>query len=267
VIIAQITDLHVRPRGWKANRVVETNAMLARAVTTLNALKPVPDIVLATGDLVDGGTIEEYRVLREELSKLVMPVYLIPGNHDRREGLREIFADAGYWPTGERLCYTVEDYSVRLIALDTTIPGKTEGEVGAEQRDWLAARLAEAPGKPTIVFMHHPPFPTGIGHMDSINCRDGEAVGAVIARHPQVERVVCGHHHRPIQIRWAGTIGSVAPSTAHQVTLDLSEGAPSSFHLEPPAFHLHCWIAGAGIVTHQAYIGEFPGPYPFVGDS
>ena len=61
--------------------------------------------------------------------------------------------------------------------------------------------------------------------------------------------------------------GSVAPSTAHQVTLDLSDGAPSSFHLEPPAFHLHCWIAGAGIVTHQAYIGEFPGPYPFSGDS
>ncbi len=147
------------------------------------------------------------------------------------------------------------------------IPGKTEGEVGAEQRDWLAARLADAPRKPTIVFMHHPPFPTGIGHMDSINCIDGEAVGAVIARHPQVERVVCGHHHRPIQIRWAGTIGSVAPSTAHQVTLDLSAGAPSSFCLEPPAFHLHCWIAGAGIVTHQAYIGDFPGPYPFVGDS
>src|SRR6202040_2458563 len=108
VIIAQITDLHVRPRGWLCNRVVETNAMLGRALTSLNALKPVPDLVIATGDLVDTGRVEEYQVLREELGRLAMPVFLIPGNHDRREGLREIFADAGYWPTGERLCYTVE---------------------------------------------------------------------------------------------------------------------------------------------------------------
>jgi hypothetical protein len=102
--------------------------------------------------------------------------------------------------------------------------------------------------------------------MDRINCLDGAAVAAIVARHPQVERVACGHHHRPIQIRWAGTIGSVAPSTAHQVTLDLTEGAPASFDLEPPAFHLHSWSPGVGLVTHQAYIGKFPGPYPFVGD-
>jgi 3',5'-cyclic-AMP phosphodiesterase len=195
-----------------------------------------------------------------------MPVYLIPGNHDRREALREVFADAPYWPKGERLSYVVEDYPVRLVALDTLLPGRTEGELGEEQLAWLAARLAEGPGKPTIVFMHHPPFPTAIGHMDAINCRDGAAMAAVIARHPQVERVLCGHHHRPIQLRWAGTIASVAPSTAHQVTLDLTPGAPSSFHLEPPAFHLHCWVEGAGIVTHQAYIGAFPGPYPFAYD-
>ncbi len=266
MIIAQITDLHVRPRGWKCNRVVETNAMLGRAIVTLNALKPAPDVVFATGDLVDTGMPDEYRVLREELGRLAMPVFLIPGNHDSRDALRAVFADAGYWPAGEQLCYTVEDYPVRLIALDTQIPSKTEGEVGAAQLDWLAARLAEAPAKPTIIFMHHPPFPTGIGHMDRINCLDGAAVAAIVARHPQVERVACGHHHRPIQIRWAGTIGSVAPSTAHQVTLDLTEDAPASFDLEPPAFHLHSWGPGIGLVTHQAYIGKFPGPYPFVGD-
>jgi 3',5'-cyclic-AMP phosphodiesterase len=266
VIIAQITDLHVRPRGRRCNGVVETNAMLGRAVAALAALKPAPDIVLATGDLVDSGLSEEYRVLREELAPLTMPIYFIPGNHDRRAGMREVFADAGYWPAGERLCYAIEDHAVRLIALDTQIPGKTEGEVGREQLAWLAARLEEAPEKPTIVFMHHPPFPTGIGHMDAINCIDGPAVAAIIARHSQVERVLCGHHHRPIQIRWAGTIGSVAPSTAHQVTLDLREGVASSFDLEPPAFHVHCWKPGAGIITHQAYIGTFPGPFPFVGD-
>jgi 3',5'-cyclic AMP phosphodiesterase CpdA len=263
VIIAQITDLHARPPGLLCNRVVDTNALLARAVDALRKLRPAPDVVLATGDLVDTGQVEEYRVLRRELDRLAMPVYLIPGNHDRREGLREVFADAAYLPPDGPVCYTIERHAVRLVALDTLVPGETLGEVGAKQLQWLDRQLAAAPARPTIVFMHHPPFPTGIGHMDAINCRDGAEVAAIVARHRQVERVLCGHHHRPIQIRWAGTIGSIAPSTAHQVVLDLAPGAPPSFNLEPPACHLHVWIPGSGIMTHQAYFGDFPGPYPF----
>jgi 3',5'-cyclic AMP phosphodiesterase CpdA len=264
VIIAQITDLHARPPGLMCNRVVDTNALLARAVDALAAERPAPDVVLATGDLTDMGRDDEYAVLRRELSRLPMPVYLVPGNHDRREGLREAFADAGYIPKEGPLSYVVEDHKVRLVALDTLIPGKTHGELGADQLQWLDRQLAAGRDRPTIVFMHHPPFPTGIGHMDEINCSDGAAMAAIIARNPQVERVVCGHHHRPIQIRWAGTIGSVAPSTAHQVTLDLTPGSPSSFHLEPPAYHLHLWVEGAGIVTHHAYVDGFAGPFPFV---
>jgi 3',5'-cyclic-AMP phosphodiesterase len=264
VIIAQITDLHARPNGRLCNHVVDSNAMLARAVDALRDLRPAPDVVLATGDLTDTGQTAEYEVLRQELGRLKMPVYLVPGNHDRREGLREVFGNLRYLPDGERFSYTVEDHPVRLIALDTLIPGETHGEVGAEQRRWLERQLAAQPDRPTVVFMHHPPFPTGIDHMDRINCRDGAQVAEIIAANQQVERVLCGHHHRPIQIRWAGTIGSIAPSTAHQVTLDLAADAPASFHLEPPAYHLHVWIAGAGLITHHAYVGDFAGPYPFI---
>jgi Icc protein len=267
VLIAQITDLHARPEGWLCNHVVDTNAMLDRAIAAIGAFRPLPDVVIATGDLVDSGRVDEYRVLRRALDKLGMPVYLIPGNHDGREALREVFPDHAYLPAKGRLSYVVDDHAVRLVALDTQIPGRTEGEIGVEQLAWLEARLADAPARPTIVFMHHPPFPTGIGHMDRINCIDGAAMAAIVARHPQIERVLCGHHHRPIQIRWAGTIGSVAPSTAHQVTLDLTPDAPATFDLEPPAFHLHSWVPDAGIITHQAYVGQFAGPYPFVGDT
>jgi len=266
VLIAQITDLHARPPGRLSNRVVETNAMLANAVAAIAALRPLPDVVIATGDLADAGEAEEYRVLRAELGKLAMPVYVIPGNHDRRESLREVFGDLAYLPREGRIRYVIDEHPVRLVALDTQLPGRTEGELGADQLAWLDRRLAEAPERPTIVFMHHPPFPTGIAHMDRINCVDGAAMEAVIRRHRQVERVLCGHHHRPIQIRWAGTIGSIAPSTAHQVTLDLRPDAPATFDLEPPAFHLHAWVPGAGIITHHAYIDSFPGPYPFAGD-
>jgi Icc protein len=264
MIIAQITDLHVCAPGRFCNHVVDTNAMLEAAVDTLLALKPLPDVVLATGDLVESGAAEEYAVLRATLARLKMPVYLIPGNHDSREELRAAFADAPYWPSGERLHYVVEDHPVRLIALDTLVPGSGAGELGAAQLDWLAKTLAAAPGRPTVIFMHHPPFATAIGHMDRINCRDGAALAAIVSRHPQVERVLCGHDHRPIQTRFAGTIGSVAPSTAHQVQLDLCEGAPAGFMLEPPGLHVHRWAADTGIVTHQATIGRYAGPFPFI---
>jgi Icc protein len=263
MIIAQITDLHACAPGKLCNEVVDTNAMLGAAVETLLALKPLPDVVLATGDLVEFGQPEEYAVLRDALARLAMPIYLIPGNHDDRANLRAAF-DAPYWPAGELLSYVVEDHPVRLVALDTLVPGSGEGEVGAAQLDWLQAVLAAQPRRPTVIFMHHPPFATGIDHMDRIGCRDGAALAAVVSRHPQVERVLCGHHHRAIQTRFAGTIGSVAPSVAHQMLLDLRDGAPSGFVLEPPGLHLHCWTAASGVVTHQVAIGRFPGPFPFI---
>jgi 3',5'-cyclic AMP phosphodiesterase CpdA len=119
------------------------------------------------------------------------------------------------------------------------------------------------PRRPTVVIMHHPPFTTGIGHMDKIGLADASGLATVIGRHPQVERVLCGHIHRPIQVRFAGTIASTCPSPAHQVALDLDPAALSRFMMEPPGYQLHQWGAAMGVVSHTAFIGEFAGPYPF----
>jgi 3',5'-cyclic AMP phosphodiesterase CpdA len=137
-----------------------------------------------------------------------------------------------------------------------------------ERLAWLERRLIERPDAPTMIFMHHPPFRTGLVDMDNINCRGGEAMAAIVRRFPNVQRVVCGHHHRPITTRWAGTIGSVSPSTAHQVTLDLeTHGNPASFTMEPPGFHLHLWTPQGELVTHAVNIGNFDGPHPFLLDA
>jgi len=157
----------------------------------------------------------------------------------------------------------LEQYPVRLIALDTVVPGKTGGLMCPARLGWLAARLEEAAARPTLIFMHHPPFATGIGHMDQVGLEGAAAMGEVVARHPQVERVVCGHLHRPIQLRWRGTVVITAPSTAHQVVLDLRDDAPSMFAMEPPAFLVHVWREGTSLITHTSYVGEFAGPYPF----
>ena len=104
----------------------------------------------------------------------------------------------------------------------------------AERLAWLEDVLTSGRERPTVVFMHHPPFRTGIDHMDVIGLAAGDAFGAIIERHPQVERVLCGHLHRAIQVRWRGTLAATAPSTAHQVALDLRPGADGVFALEPP---------------------------------
>ena len=264
MIIAQISDTHIKPAGKLAYRVVDTAGCLARGVAHLLAMAPRPDVVLATGDLVDAGRADEYRRLRHLLAPLPMPVFLIPGNHDDREALAAAFPEHDYFPKdGRFLQYVVEGYPLRLIGLDTLVPGENGGLMCEERLGWLDARLGEAPGRPTVLFMHHPPFATGIRHMDEQGLEGAERMREVVRRHPQVERVLCGHLHRPIQLRWAGTVASTAPSTAHQVVLDLREDAPGVFALEPPACQLHLWRPGTGLISHTSYIGAYPGPYPF----
>jgi 3',5'-cyclic-AMP phosphodiesterase len=266
MLLAQISDLHIKQPGALAYRLVDTAACLARTIARLNALAPRPDAVLITGDLVDRGDAEEYRHLKTLLATLEIPYWLLIGNHDGREALREVFPERDELSAGGAFVqYAVDIGPLRVIALDSMEPGQSAGTLCATRLDWLARQLDAARGKPVIVALHHPPFDCGIGHMDAIRLDDtaARALEALIARHPNVERVLCGHVHRPIFVRFGGTIASAVPAPAHQVTLDLAPDAPSTFTLEPPAFALHRYDAVSGIVTHHAYVDEADGPYPF----
>lgn len=264
MLLAQISDLHVTPRGELLYERIGTPGFLARTIAHLNALEPRPDFVWITGDLVDRGSIAEYEYLRLLLNDLQIPWAVLPGNHDDRTNLRQVFADQPYLPRdGEFLHYVLEDLPLRLIALDTVIPGESGGRLCQARLDWLAARLAERPDRPTVIAMHHPPFATGLTEMDAIGCENGAALGAIVAQHPQIERIVCGHVHRPMVVRWHGTVVTTAPGTAHQVTLDLRDGSPTSWIMEPPAIHLHYWRPGTGLVTHQSYTGNYGSPTPY----
>jgi Icc protein len=264
MLLAQISDLHIKPQRRLAYGVVDTATMLERCVAAIRALPQRPDAVIATGDLVDLGRPDEYGLLREILAPLAaLPLYLLPGNHDERAALRAAFPDHGYLRQWEPFVqYAIDAHALRLVALDTVIPGQSGGELCDARLAWLDRTLAAARDRPTVVALHHPPFATGIGHMDRIALANAGALAAVLRRHPQVERVIAGHLHRPIVCQFAGTVASVCPSPAHQVALDLSTEAPDHFVMEPPAFQLHVQTE-SGLVTHTAYIGDFDGPYPF----
>jgi len=97
--------------------------------------------------------------------------------------------------------------------------------------------------------------------MDESGLRNSGAFATVVQRHPQIERILCGHLHRPIDRRFAGTVAGTAPSTAHQMVLNLSEEMSLRYKLEPPGYQLHLWRED-GLVTHTAVLGDWPGPYP-----
>jgi 3',5'-cyclic-AMP phosphodiesterase len=268
MLICQLTDLHVRPAGATADENAETNKLTARAFGVVADLKPLPDVVLITGDLTECGLADEYRNLAEMLGRtLIPPVYVIPGNHDRRDNLR---IGLGYLPGVTRdpdfIQYVIEDQPVRIVMLDTLVPGSDHGELSGGRLEWLDRNLAAQPTRPTLVAMHHPPFVTGMGHMDRIALRDSGLFRAVIAQHRQVERIICGHHHRPIIGRCAQAVASVSPSVSHQVALNLDPDEKGAFNFEPPAFQLHAWQQLEGFVSHTVYTDSYPGPFPFTAD-
>jgi 3',5'-cyclic AMP phosphodiesterase CpdA len=266
MMLVQLTDLHVRPKGVAAYRVADTNMLTERALRAVASLRPVPDAVVISGDLTDCGLATEYALLGELLKRyLKIPVYVIPGNHDRREAL--IAGLPGYGVMTEGFVqYAVEDLPVRLVMLDSVVPGAGHGELCAARLGFLDRTLADQPDKPTMVVLHHPPFVCGIGHMDAINLRDAGAFAAVIGRHKQVQRIISGHHHRPVFATLGQAIVSISPSVAHQVELELGESRGGGFVMEPPAYQIHLWDEGGGFVTHTAMVETFPGPYPFLLD-
>jgi Icc protein len=262
MILCQISDLHLKTNRKLAYGVVDTASHLERCVSHVNALKQLPDLVVVTGDLVDRGELEEYGLLRELLSPLRMPYYLLLGNHDNREAFRESFGDCDYVRKCEHFVqYTIEDWPLRVVALDTHVPGSGGGDLCAQRLDWLDHTLGVS-DRPTVVAQHHPPFLSGIGYMDRLLLKNIEGLERVIARHPQVERVLCGHLHRPITARFGSVTATTCPAPAHQIPIDLNPESPGEFIMEPPGYQLHYWN-GTGLITHTAFVGEFQGPFPF----
>lgn len=263
MIIAQLSDVHVRPAGVLYKGVADSNAMLAAAIAQLGAMRPSPDLVLISGDLVDEGDPAEYAALRGILAGLALPYCVIPGNHDERGALRAAFADHAYLPAQGPMHYALEDYPVRIIALDSTVPGKHHGMIDEASLAWLRHTLAADTLRPALLMLHHPPVATGIPYLDIYGLHNAQALAEVVAAFPNIERVLCGHVHRSMQVRWAGSLVMTCPSTVTQIALRTQADARAASYLEPPGCLLHVWRPGEGMLTHLVPIGDFPGPFPF----
>ncbi|MDR1274902.1 MAG: phosphodiesterase [Candidatus Accumulibacter sp.] len=267
MIVLQLSDFHVRGDDRPSFGVVDTRRCLEEALAHLKKTEAKPDALVLTGDLADDGDEKAYRILHESFSPLGWPIYAIPGNHDRRDRMRAILP--GWCPADPDaapcICYTVEDGPVRLVMVDTTNPGSHGGHWHPTVMRWLDKTLAKRPRTPTLLFMHHPPFATGLPVMDA-SLENADALATILRKNPPT-RLCCGHIHRPILSQWRGVSVVTAPAVSMQMELDLSEKGGDEFRLETPGYLLHHWKQGV-LNTHVCQIAtrtSFAGPYSFSG--
>ena len=204
--------------------------------------------MLISGDLAEHGAAEEYDLVQELVGRLGAPLHVLPGNHDDRAALRRRFGLPG--ADAEPVQYAVELGPLRLVVLDSTRPGEDRGDLDADRLAWLETTLAAAPDVPTVLALHHPPVVIGIPAFDEIGLpsADRQALGKVVAAHPEVRRIVAGHVHRAVYAELAGRSVLAAPSTYVQALLDLG-GEEIRFSDDPAGFVVHALLDGE-LVSH-----------------
>ncbi len=265
-LIAQISDLHIKPPGALAYGKVDTAAALAHCITGLNRLASRPALVVISGDLADTPLKQEYDHLLTLLAPLQIPFAAVPGNHDDRALMRAALPNQPYASATGALSLMHRVGDLDIICLDSSVPGAPHGTLDAATLPWLDAALATSKTRPALLFLHHPPFITGITHMDVQNLRNAADLATLLQRHPRARLVAAGHIHRATLTTFAGIAATICPAPNHAVALDLDAHLPPSFNVEPPAFHLHAWFPGKDfgrVVTHHVPIGDFDGPHPF----
>ena len=264
MLIAQISDSHIAGPGKMTFGIAPMAENLALCISHINHLDPTPDLVLVTGDIANDGLLEETERAASILEKLRIPYYVIPGNHDDRSHLWTVFGGKACPQRFEGFInYVIEGHDLRLIAIDSTVPGAPRGEICEARAAWLEARLSEKKDQPAIIFMHHPPVKFGVAETDIDGFVGAQRLGGIVENYPSIERVMCGHIHLPAHARWRGTLVSTAPSMGMQLALDLTIKRPSAFVLEAPGYQLHNWSSDKVLVTHTVYVRGNEGPYPF----
>jgi 3',5'-cyclic AMP phosphodiesterase CpdA len=244
--IAQISDLHIRRESDK--QAAQFDRWLNDCITGVNAVKP--DLVLATGDLTDGGEEEEYLRLRRLLDSLEAAYYVMPGNHDDPRTLRRAFSDRPYLSQNDgHVSYTFDAGSARIIALDSTKPRRPGGYLDRKRLSWLQSQLHNNPDRIVLLALHHPPFAAGVWPMDWLGYTNLRELEAVVRANPQIKRIVSGHVHCARTAQWAGTTACTSPSTRPQRLVVGTGWEFPRLHFERPGFLLHSVTEDGNVIT------------------
>ena len=257
MLIAHISDFHGFAHAAETSLVRADAADAARKVVEdIAAYAPAIDAAIFTGDLVDGGTEENYALLKDILAPLDMPVFVVPGNHDTRVGLRAAFRDTLSFPSDGTAHYAARIGGIRLLALDTLVDGQVYGTLDDAQLAWLDQTLAADHPGPTIVAVHHPPCPSGMDALDVMALRGGkDRLGQILSGITGPVVVLAGHIHRPFQAFWNGAFCQVGGGPSFQHALDLRPNAPEPGRAEEPyAYFILRFADDVSLTIHKRFV-------------
>lgn len=215
VRVIQITDLHLFADPGAELRGVCPRSRFEAILGALQAERPSADRLVITGDLTHDDRRETYQALRELMADWIDILRVIPGNHDDRAAMREVFGDRIH-AAADRNVFVDEVGSWQLIGIDTQLTGAVGGRAGAVQLEWLARQLEDSAGRPTLLGLHHPPVAIGSRWLDEIGLEDADQLKALLARHPQVKLLCCGHIHQELATAVSGRTVLATPATAVQ---------------------------------------------------
>jgi len=237
--IVQASDLHICKDGKFAYEVSDTLKGLKNFIRHINKFTFPIDLLVISGDLSDDGTISSYEIIKENLSKLKIPYYIIPGNHDNKKNMASVFSEHKYLNNyiDQRIFHSFNINNIKIILLDSVSPGVPYGSLTCGILKALEVELDSNIN--SLVFLHQPPFPSGIGFMDNQIYLNREKLLDILSKAGNLLLVGCGHIHRAMFSRKAGVNFSLAPSIAMQLDLNLSDTAPGDFVLETPGYLIH----------------------------
>ena len=247
MIIAQVSDTHIALDTPDADRRIDD---FERTIADINVLDPVPDVIVHTGDIVHNGRPDEYAEASRILGHSRAPVYVLAGNKDDRANLRAAFAEGGYLSTdSEFIDYAIEDYPVRLIAVDTLSLNSNKGDFCPVRAKRLIEMIDSERSKPIAVFAHHPPFEVKVGP-DPINFDTLEAMERLreaLQHSGRVVQVFSGHVHRGT----AGYVGRIPATVMPSVATTLRKGEYPPRMKSRPVYHIHRYDPDWGFTTES----------------
>ena len=247
MLIAQITDTHITQPGPNESKMHGRIKSLEAFVEHINGLDEKPDLVLHTGDVTHGGKPEHYEIVKSILNPLTIPVYCSLGNRDLGENLVAVMKDLGDAALVDGfLIYSIDQYPVRLIAMDTHHRDHNIGTTCSVRLGVLDELLKEQPDIPTALFMHHPPFKVTTAS-DPYQFQFDDQVLAdafldLIGQHKQVVHMFCGHMHRQFGVQLETCYASCAPSLPADNRLGEFEAGMA----DQPLYQLHRWDPDTG---------------------
>src|SRR5262249_19973045 len=234
-----LSDTHLVPSGQRLFGL-DPRARLGAAIEAINSDHPDAEFVIITGDLAHWGEIQAYESLAGALQASTAPVLLMLGNHDRRAPFRQAFAHTD--DDGNGFVQSMRVFAAAtIVTLDTLDEGASShaGILCERRLAFLERSLTAAPAdRPLLLFQHHPPFDSGLPHMDRIKLRNPDALWATIARTRMPDYLFVGHVHRPIGGHWRRIPFHCQLGVNHPVAFDFTAPAAIPITHEAPDYAL-----------------------------